>query len=60
MNDEDITQFLKAFSDFMKHSEEQIDSFQKWEEAKNYTDLFYEQKAAELEITVDYYIQEFV
>jgi hypothetical protein len=60
MNDEDITQFLKAFSDFMKHSEEQIDSYRKWEEAKNYTDLFYEQKAAELEITVDYYIQEFV
>jgi len=60
MNDEDITQFLKAFSDFMKHSEEQIDSFQKWEEAKNYTDLFYEQKAAELDVSVDYYIQEFV
>ena len=60
MNDEDITQFMKAFSDFMKHSEEQIDSFQKWEEAKNYTGLFYEQKAAELEVTVDYYLAEFV
>ena len=60
MNDEDISQFIKAFSDFMKHSEEQIDSFQKWEEAKNYTELFYEQKAAELEITVDYYMQEFM
>jgi hypothetical protein len=44
----------------MKHSEEQIDSYQKWEEAKNYTELFYEQKASELEITVDYYIQEFI
>ena len=44
----------------MKHSEEQIDSYQKWEEAKNYTDNFYEQKAAELEITVDYYMQEFI
>ena len=60
MNDKDISQFIKAFSDFMKHSEEQIDSFQKWEEAKNYTELFYEQKAAELEITVDYYMQEFM
>jgi hypothetical protein len=60
MNDEDISQFIKAFSDFMKHSEEQIDSHQKWEEAKNYTKLLYEQKAAELDITIDYYIQEFI
>ena len=60
MNDEDIKQFLKAFEDFMKHSKEQIDSYQKWEEAKNYTELFYEQKASELEITVDYYMQEFI
>ena len=60
MNDEDITQFLSAFSDFMNHAKEQIDSYQKWEEAKNYTELFYEQKAAELEITVDYYMQEFI
>ena len=60
MNDEDISQFILAFSDFMKHSEEQIDSSQKWEEAKQYTQLLYEQKAAELEITVDYYILEFI
>jgi len=60
MNDEDISQFILAFSDFMKHSEEQINSHQQWEEAKNYTEQFYEQKAAELEITVDYYLMEFV
>jgi hypothetical protein len=60
MTDEDISQFLKAFSDFMKHSEEQIDFHQKWEEAKNYTQLLYEQKAAELDITIDYYLQEFI
>jgi len=60
MNNDDIHQFIQAFQDFMKHSEEQIDSYQKWEEAKQYTELFYEQKAAELEITVDYYIAEFV
>ena len=60
MNDEDISQFLSAFSDFMKHSEEQIDSFQKWEEAKNYTQLLYESKAAEFNVTVEYYLQEFI
>jgi hypothetical protein len=60
MNDKDINQFIKAFEDFMKHSEEQIDSHQKLEEAKQYTELFYEQKASELEITVDYYMMEFL
>lgn len=60
MNDEDIHQFILTFSDFMKHSEEQIDFHQKWKEAKNYVDNYYEQKAAELEITVDYYISEFI
>jgi hypothetical protein len=60
MTDDDIVQFLSAFSDFMNHIETEIDSSQKWEEAKHYTELLYEQKAAELEITVDYYISEFV
>jgi hypothetical protein len=60
MNDEDIRQFLTAFGDFMRHSETEIDNYEKWEEAKQYTDHFYEQKAAELEVTVDYYLHEFV
>ena len=60
MNDEDIRQFLTAFGDFMRHSETEIDKHQKWEEAWKYTEGFYEEKAAELEVTVDYYIQEFV
>lgn len=60
MNDEDIQQFMNAFEDFMKHAETEIDSHQKWEEARQYTELFYEQKAAELEVTVDYYMAEFL
>jgi hypothetical protein len=60
MNDDDINQFIIAFEDFMNHSETEIDQYQKWEEAKQYTEKFYEQKAAELEITVDYYLAEFV
>jgi hypothetical protein len=60
MNDEDITQFIKAFEDFMSHSETEINAHEKWEEARNYTEMLYEQKAAELEITVDYYMAEFV
>ena len=60
MNDQDIEQFIKAFDDFMQHAETEIDSHQKWKEAERYKDEFYERKAAELEVTVDYYLQEFV
>ena len=60
MTDKEINQFIKAFEDFMKHSESEIESHLKWEEAKHYTEMLYEQKAAELEITVDYYMAEFL
>ncbi len=60
MNDEDIQQFMNAFEDFMKHSEESIHSHHQWTEARYYSQQFYEQKAAELNVTVDYYLEEFV
>ena len=60
MNDQDIEMFIKAFDDFMKHAETEIDSDQKWQEAKEYTNRYFEEKAAELEVTVDYYMQEFL
>jgi len=60
MNDEDINQFLSAFEDFMNHAEENVQSYEQWKEAEEYTNHFYEKKAAELEVTVDYYMQEFL
>lgn len=60
MNDEDIQQFISAFTDFMNHSEVEMNEYKKWKEAQEYTEKFYEQKAAELEVTVDYYMMEFV
>jgi hypothetical protein len=60
MNDQDIEQFLKAFDDFMQHAEENIHSYEQWKEAEEYANKFYERKAAELEVTVDYYMQEFL
>ena len=60
MNDQDIEQFIKAFDDFMQHAETEIDSHNKWKEAEEYTNQFFEERAAELEVTVDYYMQEFV
>ena len=60
MNDQDIEMFIKAFDDFLQHAETEIDAHEKWKEAEEYTNQFFEERAAELEVTVDYYIQEFV
>ena len=60
MNDEDIRQFLQSFSDFMKHSETEIQKHEEYLKAKEYTNSLLEKKAAELEVTVDYYMQEFL
>lgn len=67
MTDEEITQFLNAFEDFMKHSEmEELNFYQRseynhyQEESKMAIELEIEKKAAELEVTVDYYIAEFM
>lgn len=67
MNDEEITQFLNAFEDFMKHAEMEEHNFYKRSEYKKYQEeskmaieLEIEKKSAELEVTVDYYIQEFM
>jgi hypothetical protein len=60
MSEEDIAQFLNAYEDFMKHSETEIDSYLKWQEARSYTHSFYEQKAKELNVSLTYYLQEFV
>ena len=60
MNDEDIKQFMTAFEDFMKHADVETQNYVRREAARKYTQSYFETKAAELEVTVDYYIQEFV
>ena len=54
MNDEDIRQFLQSFSDFMKHSETEIQKHEEYLKAKEYTNNFLEEQAKKLEVTVDY------
>jgi hypothetical protein len=67
MNDKDIKQFITAFKDFMKHAQSQefnmnskkeYDRYQ--EESKMMIESEIEKKAAEMEVTVDYYIAEFM
>ena len=44
----------------MQHSETEIQKHDDYLSAKEYTDSLLEKKAAELEVTVDYYMQEFL
>lgn len=60
MNDEDIKQFMNAFEDFTKHAEVEKFNHDAWTAAQQYTKAFYKQKAAELGISVNYYVQEFL
>ena len=57
MNQE-VKEFLTAYIDYMYDLKD--DSEEEWESAKIYTESFLEDKAAELEVTVDYYMQEFL
>ena len=56
MNEE----IVNAFEDFMKHAQSEELHYQAKQAAEDYAQMFYERKAAELEVTVDYYIQEFI
>jgi hypothetical protein len=67
MNNEDIKQFMTAFEDFMKHAEveqayhlgrQKYQEYQKTSQKVIHDEI--EQKAAELEVTVDYYMAEFM
>lgn len=63
MNDNDIQEFINAFEDFMKHSELQelyYDGIETYRKHSQDIRSDIEQKAAELEVTCDYYIMEFM
>jgi len=63
MTNEEILQFLNAFEDFMKHAEMEEFNFQQRLEYNKYreeSEMEIEKKAAELEVTVDYYMAEFM
>jgi len=57
---QEIAEFMTAFRDFMVHADEEIDAYEKREEARKYIEQEIEQKASEMEVTVDYYMQEFM
>ena len=67
MNNQDLQQFIEAFDDFMKHFEVEelyYEGRKVYEnhraEAKRIQAQEIEKEASRLEITVDYYLAEFV
>jgi hypothetical protein len=51
---------MTAFEDFMKHADVEVQNYVRREAARQYTKSYFETKAAEMNVPVDYYIQEFV
>ncbi len=67
MNDEDIQQFMNAFDDFTKHHQVEEAHYlarKKYEayqmQSKKYVKNEIERKAKKLNVSTDYYIQEFM
>ena len=60
MNEQDIEMFMKAFDDFMNHADVEMQNYVRREAVRKYNQSSMEQKAAEMEVTVDYYMQEFM
>ncbi len=56
MKDEDISQFINAFSDFLKHAE--VEEF--YYDGRSVAELYIEKNASELGISTNYYLMEFV
>lgn len=60
MNEDDIDMFIKAFDDFMDHADVEMQNYIRREAIRKYNQSSLEHKAAELEVTVDYYMSEFM
>ena len=60
MNEQDVEMFMKAFDDFMEHADVEMQNYIRREAVRKYNQSSMEQKAAEMEVTVDYYMQEFM
>ena len=60
MNEQDVEMFMKAFDDFMEHADVEMQNYIRREAVRKFNQSSMEQKAAEMEVTVDYYMQEFM
>ena len=55
MNEEEIDMFIKSFDDFMEHADVEMQNYIRREAVRKYNQSYMEEKAAEMEVTVDSY-----
>ena len=64
MNSNDIQQFFDAFEDFLRHAEVELNHYEKWLEAQEYSKKIsydeIEYLANKYEVPADYIIEEFM
>ena len=60
MNEQDIEMFMKSFDDFMNHADVEMQNYIRREAVRKFNQTSLEQKAAEMEVTGDYYMSEFM
>ena len=60
MNDEEIRAFAQDFETFMERADVEIQNYFAREAHRKYLQGYYEIEAAKHEVTVDYYMQEFI
>ena len=60
MNDEEIKAFAKDFETLMERADVEIQNYFAREAHRKYLQGYYEIEAAKHEVTVDYYMQEFI
>ena len=60
MNDEEIRAFAKDFDTFMERADVEIQNYFAREAHRKYLQGYYEIEAAKHEVTVDYFMQEFI
>ncbi len=60
MTDEEIKAFMKDFEAFMDRADVEIQNYFAREAHRKYLQGYYEIEAAKHEVTVDYYMQEFI
>ena len=60
MNDEEIKAFAQDFETFMERADVEIQNYFAREAHRKYLQGYYEIEAAKHEVTVDYYMQEFI
>tara|TARA_B100000131_G_scaffold306696_1_gene334045 strand:- start:324 stop:506 length:183 start_codon:yes stop_codon:yes gene_type:complete len=60
MTDEEIKSFMKDFETFMDRADVEMKNYFAREAHRKYLQGYYEVEAAKLEVTVDYYMSEFI